>query len=109
MLERVKRWVLAVLAMLAREERAARGSARLRSRRPKRAALLTRSARRGVLEVSGRRASPFRPSGGFDSPPAGRTKGMTKKERAKRGSKTPVDAYHTLCIQVIVNVCPVSP
>ena len=35
-LGRVKRWVLAVLAMLAREERAARGSARLRSRRKRR-------------------------------------------------------------------------
>jgi hypothetical protein len=56
-LERVKRWVLAVLAMLARKGRAARGSARLRSRRVKDAALLTRSARRSLLRGSGRSTS----------------------------------------------------
>ena len=69
-------------AAVVSEGQSARGSAPAAQRG---AALLTRSALRGVLEVSGRRASPFRPSGGFDSPPAGRTKGMTKEERKKHG------------------------
>jgi hypothetical protein len=80
-LERVKRWVLAVLAMLdcsslnqtvmvnkkasaMSEEQSARGCARLRSRREERR-FLTRSVRRGVLRVSGRRASPTPPCGRF--------------------------------------------
>ncbi len=49
MLGRVKRWVLAMLAI----ERCAW----LRSRRVKNAALLTRPLRRSLLNLSGRRAS----------------------------------------------------
>lgn len=67
-LGRVKRWVLAVLAMLARPStvigspplsawRAARGSVRLRSRRVKDATLLTRPVRHSRRKASGREAS----------------------------------------------------
>ena len=57
MLGRLKGWLLGVLAMLARVDRAARGSARLRCRR-KGAAPLTRPARGGRPGAVGAKGVP---------------------------------------------------
>ena len=81
MLGRVKRWVLAVLAMLARKERAARGSVRLRSRRQE-AALLTRPARGALVMASGRRASAR--FARFDRASGGSNKGLDEESKEEK-------------------------
>jgi hypothetical protein len=82
-LGRVKRWVLAVLTMLAREERAARGSVRLRSRRQE-AALLTRPALPWSSESVGTKGVPQK----FDAACGASNKGLGAASKAsKQASK----------------------